>query len=523
MGIERLSLRTLIIVSLVALSAVSVWHTLAAKRQFRDAAVNYRAAGISRLVEVAAQEVLRRAQMQALELAHAVQAEAASTWVELPDTPAADLARRLDDPFIRGFTGADRPELVKIRAYDTAFRLIAQSSLGLADLPPQLPAALATAHERNAAERAQTSGALWMTPQGPLYSVLVPVGGQPVRGHLEVVIDPVSSLRAVGPMIQMPLAIHAADGTVLERAQDVTAGDPAYYPAEYLLRYADGTPALRLVAYEDLRTLHDDMHAAQIRTTVTFLAAMAFGLGLLLWLLNRYLFRPAHTMIDQMEECIHGELETGMREHGIKEVRLTAHAFNVLMNRVRESLRDLQRLSALDSLTEIANRRHFDAMLQREWQRALRNDTSSALLLIDIDYFKPYNDNNGHQAGDQCLKAVARTIAEAIRRPGDLAARYGGEEFVVLLPETDTAGALRVAQRIKAAVAGLALPHPASEVSDRVTLSIGVCAAHAHIGMDGGILVAAADAALYRAKRLGRDRIELASWEDLAAGKAGWA
>jgi len=518
--IERLSLRTLIIASLVALSAISVLHTIAAKLQFRDAAVNYRAAGISRLVEVAAQEVLWRAQMQALELAHSVQAEATSAWIESPDIPATGLVRRLDDPFIHGFAGADRLELVKIRAYDTTFRLIAQSSLGLTDLPPQLPAALAAARERNEADRSRTLGAPWMAPQGPLYSVLVPVGGQPVRGHLEVVIDPVFSLRAAGPMIRMPLAIHAADGTVLERAQGVAAGDPAYYPVEYLLRYADGTPALRLVAYEDLHALYDGMHVAQIRTTVTFLAAMAFGLGLLLWLLNRYLFRPVHAMINQMEDCIHGELKTGVHEHGIKEVRLAAHAFNVLVDRMRESLRDLQRLSALDSLTEIANRRHFDAMLQREWQRALRNDTSIALLLIDIDYFKPYNDNNGHQAGDQCLKAVARTFAENIQRPGDLVARYGGEEFVVLLPETDTAGALRVAQRIKAAVANLNLSHPASDIADRITLSIGVCAARSHIGMDGSILVAAADAALYRAKRLGRDRIELASPEDLAASKA---
>jgi diguanylate cyclase (GGDEF)-like protein len=191
--------------------------------------------------------------------------------------------------------------------------------------------------------------------------------------------------------------------------------------------------------------------------------------------------------------------------------------------RLLDTTRELQRLSALDALTGIANRRTFDETLASEWRRALRNDSQLTLLMIDVDYFKLYNDHYGHVAGDDCLRAVARVLGGVAQRSGELAARYGGEEFAVLLPYLEMHEVLGLAERIRHELAALAIPHAASKVGNSVTISIGVAsirpaavlAAEQGVLADSGLsinpvaLVVAADEALYAAKETGRDRISL--------------
>ena len=173
---------------------------------------------------------------------------------------------------------------------------------------------------------------------------------------------------------------------------------------------------------------------------------------------------------------------------------------------------ELTELANRDALTGIANRRKFDATLDVELRRAARDGNPVSLILCDIDYFKRYNDCLGHDAGDDCLHRVARHLAGAARRPGDLVARYGGEEFVMLLADTPGAGAMALAEQVREGLAELALPHPASPQSDKVTLSIGI--AEVQPGPQNPVtaraLVRRADEALYRAKQEGRDRAVLA-------------
>ena len=157
----------------------------------------------------------------------------------------------------------------------------------------------------------------------------------------------------------------------------------------------------------------------------------------------------------------------------------------------------LQRLSMLDGLTGIANRRRFDEALDVEWRRALRSGAPLSLLMIDIDAFKPYNDAHGHQAGDDCLCRVGAILSESLHRAGDLVARYGGEEFVVLLPETDREHAARIAEMLRERVAAGA----------PVTISVGVSTLVPELGGAAFVLIADADAALYEAKRSGRNRV----------------
>lgn len=174
----------------------------------------------------------------------------------------------------------------------------------------------------------------------------------------------------------------------------------------------------------------------------------------------------------------------------------------------------LARLAQQDGLTHLANRRHFDETLLREWERLRRESRPIALLFIDVDFFKPYNDTYGHAAGDECLVALGAVLQHAARRPGDLAARYGGEEFVILLPGTDMAGAREVAERLLQDVDALALPHAGSQAAGHVTVSIGVAVRLPLPGEAPQALLDAADKAVYAAKRSGRHRIVI--HQDLA-------
>jgi diguanylate cyclase (GGDEF)-like protein len=169
---------------------------------------------------------------------------------------------------------------------------------------------------------------------------------------------------------------------------------------------------------------------------------------------------------------------------------------------------ELAIIARTDVLTKLDNRRSFDEALDREWRRAIRNDSVLSLCLIDIDYFKAYNDHYGHQAGDEVLRLVAETIARSLNRPGDLGARYGGEEFAVLLPDTLSLGAQAVAEHIRLAIETLCLPHHASPL-EFLTVSVGVQAVQPRGKRQQADLIHQADVALYRAKELGRNRIEV--------------
>lgn len=171
---------------------------------------------------------------------------------------------------------------------------------------------------------------------------------------------------------------------------------------------------------------------------------------------------------------------------------------------------ELQRLAALDDLTQIANRRRFEERLADEWRRARRNSTPLGIIICDIDFFKFYNDTYGHLKGDEILFAVAQTISNTLKRPMDLLARYGGEEFAMILPSTDLKGAHRVAREVQVAVSAMRIRHNASIISDYVTLSFGVASMVAEGNTPARALLANADRALYEAKARGRNQIVLA-------------
>lgn len=166
----------------------------------------------------------------------------------------------------------------------------------------------------------------------------------------------------------------------------------------------------------------------------------------------------------------------------------------------------LEKTASMDGLTELANRRRFDEVFQIEWKRAKRNQITLSLILADINFFKQFNDNYGHTAGDQCLRRVSRTLSETIKRPADLLARYGGEEFAVILPETSMEGAEEIAEQMLENVWRLNIPHRFSKADDRVTISMGVATTVPIKNQTSTELIEAADGMLYKAKGNGRNQ-----------------
>jgi len=237
---------------------------------------------------------------------------------------------------------------------------------------------------------------------------------------------------------------------------------------------------------------------------------LSFGVAAFFFLLCHFLF-PAETAPLAIPESALPMMFGGSAVGAMIVGGVVAHRFRLEIDRAETALtrsnEELARLSGLDPLTGLANRRTLDDCLARECARLRRPGQQIAVLLCDVDHFKAYNDHYGHLAGDACLKQVAEVLSAVVRRANDVVARYGGEEFVVVLPSTDCAGALRVAEEARARVSALRIPHERSDVAPIVTLSVGVACSDPATPLSPEDLLRRADAALYEAKRAGRNRV----------------
>jgi diguanylate cyclase (GGDEF)-like protein len=229
------------------------------------------------------------------------------------------------------------------------------------------------------------------------------------------------------------------------------------------------------------------------------LLAQAFEAGA-----SDYLCKPLNTVE------LHARLRSALALKGELDKRRQREQELLEVTRQLQKLNEeLQRLAVLDELTGIANRRYFNMLLNQEWGRATRAVLPLSLVLIDIDCFKRYNDAHGHQKGDECLRKVADCLNAHVKRSGDCVARYGGEEFAVILAHTGLQGAATMAEMLRRSVAELGLEHACSPVAPRVTISLGAASTVPERGGSAEMLLAAADNALYEAKRAGRNQVRL--------------
>ncbi len=222
-----------------------------------------------------------------------------------------------------------------------------------------------------------------------------------------------------------------------------------------------------------------------------------------------FLTKPIEPLVLKCKVGIFLELHRQKKELEYKTYELNAKVVEMeeLQHQLEEKNRQLKTISNMDGLTGIHNRRYFDEMLDREWYRNMREQTNMSILMMDIDFFKPYNDTYGHSAGDDALKAVAETISRTMKRRSDTLSRYGGEEFVAILPDTDRTGALEIAEKILSAVREMNIEHSTSPLGKKLTISIGVGSATPLKEENPKNLVKMADHALYRAKEKGRDQV----------------
>ncbi|QTL02947.1 GGDEF domain-containing protein [Aquabacter sp. L1I39] len=277
------------------------------------------------------------------------------------------------------------------------------------------------------------------------------------------------------------------------------------------MRVLVGVPALDVTVAVD----------EQILLTVTLVICASIIMVLLAWWLSeRMVVAPIHHLAQDVRDA---GLDGGVavNDPEVREFRPLVSAINELGQRLAERTAELRnhngRLAALartDGLTGLANRRTFDVQMSAEWVRSGDRGLPLGLIMVDVDHFKLFNDNQGHLAGDEALKAVARMLAAACAGTPHLPARYGGEEFVVLMPDTDLSGAAEFAETARRLVAALAIEHP-SVPSRRLTASFGVAMEIPDAGSSPDSLISAADQALYEAKRLGRNRVSIARTDDV--------
>lgn len=351
MRIEALSIRAATVGIFVMIAVVASVLSLLAGNYFRQAALDAQMGSLSRVIEVAAQEMLKAVRGHTFDLgmrlAHSEELRAALQATQRSGD-AHKLVALLDDPFINGFVGFSNINLEKIRVYDTDLKFVAESSKGIAGLAPQLSGSLTgLLAQRRGVDRLKAVDALWISPHGPLYSTLVPIGGLHVGGYLEIVINPAFNLPDIGVITRTPISIFTPDGTPIIEAD--TQGDPqGDLPIEYRLPATDGTPAFKIVGYENVARLNAQMDRTRAVTVGGFLLLTFGTLAFALWLFNRFLFVPVRRMERDMRQMAAGKLDLTVDRRGLRDFAVLAEAFNAMADQVRQRSNDLERLLDLD-------------------------------------------------------------------------------------------------------------------------------------------------------------------------------
>jgi PAS domain S-box-containing protein len=350
MRIEVLSIKAVTVAIISMVGIVAIILSLFAGSYFRKAALDAQMNSLSRVIEMAAQEMLKEVRGYTFDLGMKLgHSERLAQALERADKAGGRdrLVALLDDPFVNGFVGFARVNLVKLRVYSLDLELIGESSAGMEGLESHLSEYLAgTIVKKNKTDRLKAVDALWMSSQGPLYSTLVPLGGLRPIGYLEVIIDPAFNLPDIGKVTKTPISVFSMSGAKL--SADEQDGANHYLPVEFTMLMSNGEPAFRVVGYEDVDKLNKSMEQTQIVTTSGFLALTLGTLLFALWLFNRFLFVPVGRMVEDMKQIANGKLDLQVNKSGLREISVLAKSFESMADQVRMRANDLERLLDLD-------------------------------------------------------------------------------------------------------------------------------------------------------------------------------
>lgn len=348
--IESLSIRAVTIAIVVMIGVVALVLSFLAGSYFRRAALDAQMNNLSRVIEVAAQEILREMSGHSFDLGMKVGNSGALTGAlgATDDAPARTrMVTLLDDPFVNGFVGFADINLEKLRVYDRDLSFVAESTRGLTGLAPHLADHLAeTITQRSGVERLKAVDALWTSSAGPLHSTVVPIGGLHLLGYLEIVINPAFNLPDIGNITKTPISVFSMTGEPVIGSG--LAGSHGLLPVAYVLLTSDGQPAFRIVGYEDVERLNAVMKRTQWVTTTGFLVLTLGTLLFALWLFNRFLFVPVGRMVTDMQCMADGELELRVNKRGLRDFSILAETFDAMARQVRSRTQHLERLLDVD-------------------------------------------------------------------------------------------------------------------------------------------------------------------------------
>ena len=382
---------------------------------FKQAALEAQVKSLSRVIEVASQELLKEIGIHTsdlgMKLAHS--RELISTIKQSRETGNTDqLVELLDDPFINGFAGFSNVNLKKIRVYNLELELIGESNAGLDTLGDKLDDHIAMIlSEREGVERLKAIDALWMSSEGPLFSTLVPLGGLRAIGYLELIVNPVFNLPEIGHITNTPVRVYSMSGEQISSGgQDIT---DSHLPVEFTLLSSNGTPAFRIVGYENIDEMNREMEKTQLVTTGSFLLLELLILLFALWLFNKFLFLPVSRMLHDMSLLSHGQLDLTVNDKGLREFHIFANAFNAMTNQMRMRTNDLKRLLNLDDSALMCFDHDNDAVYFNKAATSLFGYTSDEIIDLDIaDLFSddiaslmidPARKSSSHQGDPRTL------------------------------------------------------------------------------------------------------------------------
>ena len=342
MRIEKLSIRLATVMIFLMIGIFAVILSLLAGAYFKQAALDAQMNSLSRVIEVATDEMLKGVRANTFDLgmrlAYSPELIEAFSGVQ-KNNDQAQILVLLDDPFINGFVGFQHINLEKIRVYNLQLEFVAESNRGVKGLDRKLDHHLVQQLSKlRGIDRLRTMDDLWMSSKGPLYSTLVPIGGLRILGYLEVIINPAHNLPEIGKITKTPVSVFSTTGQPLNISEQDMKG---FLPVKYTLLTSDGEPAYRIVGYENVDKLNQEMGATQIITTMGFLVLTVMVLLFALRLFQRFLFSPVSQMIVDMEQMAHGNLDLKVNKKGLKEFYILAEAFNLMADQVRVRTNEL--------------------------------------------------------------------------------------------------------------------------------------------------------------------------------------